>query len=282
MKKKPGFQIQPKHILLCLIGVCLILVIISTVSNTVNNGIRNVINTVLMPMQKGLNQMGGFLSGEIEAVTELRNVQEENGRLKEELAYLREENAQYQLQNSELKKYQELLDMKEQYPGYPTVGAHVIGENSNNWNKTILIDRGADDGIQVDMNVIADGGLVGIVTSVTKSAATVRTIIDHGNNVGGMALISQDSCIIRGDLEHYQENKLILEKISKDADVENDYKIVTGNTSSVYLPGILIGYADSLQIDTNNLTKSGYLIPIVDFSHLDSVLVITTLKEAGE
>ena len=61
-----------------------------------------------------------------------------------------------------------------------------------------------------------------------------------------------------------------------------DYKIVTGNTSSLYLPGILIGYAQELQIEANHLTKSGYLVPVVDFNHLDAVLVITTLKETGE
>ena len=70
--------------------------------------------------------------------------------------------------------------------------------------------------------------------------------------------------------------------MDKDADIENDYKIVTSNTSSVYLPGIMIGYAQHLNMDSNSLTKSGYLIPVVDFSHLDSVLVITTLKESGE
>ena len=172
--------------------------------------------------------------------------------------------------------------MKEQYPDYDTVGAHVIGNNSGNWNKTVLIDRGSNDGIQVNMNVIAQGGLVGIVTSVTLNSATVRMIADDGCNVCAMSVLSKDSCIVTGNLELYEEGKLRLEKIDKDADIQDDYKIVTGNTSSLYLPGILIGYAQELQIDANHLTKSGYLVPVVDFNHLDAVLVITTLKETGE
>ncbi len=279
--RKTDSGLQPKHIFFIMATICLLFIIVSTVSSTVNNGVRNGINTILMPMQKGLNQIGGYLSGEIEDVIELQRVQDEYQQLLEEVAQLREENAQYQLRMTELESYQELLEMKEQYPDYETIGAHVIGENSGNWNKSILIDRGSKDGIQVNMNVVSQGGLVGIVTSVTANSATVRTINDQDCNVGAMALLTQDSCIVRGDLELYEDGKLALEKMDKDADIEDGYKIVTGNTSSLYLPGILIGYADGIEVDANNLTKSGYVIPVVDFEHLNSVLVITTLKETG-
>ncbi len=279
--RKTDSGLQPKHIFFIMATICLLFIIVSTVSSTVNNGVRNGINTILMPMQKGLNQIGGYLSGEIEDVIELQRVQDEYQQLLEEVAQLREENAQYQLRMTELESYQELLEMKEQYPDYESNGAHVIGENSGNWNKSILIDRGSKDGIQVNMNVVSQGGLVGIVTSVTANSATVRTINDQDCNVGAMALLTQDSCIVRGDLELYEDGKLALEKMDKDADIEDGYKIVTGNTSSLYLPGILIGYADGIEVDANNLTKSGYVIPVVDFEHLNSVLVITTLKETG-
>lgn len=279
---KNDFRFQPKHLLFLLTALCLVLIIISSINSTVNNAVRNSINTVLMPMQKGLNRVGGFLSNRIEEAAELRRVQDENAALREEVEFLRAENTRYQLQNGELQEYRELLNMKEEYPEYETIGAHVIGDNSGNWNKTVLIDRGSKDGIKVNMNVIAQGGLVGIVTAVTSNSSTVRTIADNGCNVGAMSVLSEDPCIVTGSLELYEEGKLLLEKVDKDADIENDYKIVTGNTSSVYMPGILIGYAKDLSIDANHLTKSGYVIPVVDFTHLDSVLVITTLKEAGE
>ena len=56
-------------------------------------------------------------------------------------------------------------------------------------------------------------------------------------------------------------------------------KVVTSNISDQYLPGILIGYISSINTDSNNLTKSGYLTPVVDFEHLDEVLVIMELKQ---
>lgn len=55
-------------------------------------------------------------------------------------------------------------------------------------------------------------------------------------------------------------------------------KIVTSNISDKYLQGILIGYVNEIVTDSNNLTKSGYVTPVVDFKHLEEVLVITDLK----
>ncbi len=247
-----------------------------------NSAVRGVLNDVLTPMQSGFNKVGSFVSDEAEDLARLSAIEEDYKALTDELAYLREQNTRYQLQEIELSKYRDLLGMKEEYEQYPTIGAHVIGENSSNWNHTVLIDRGASDGIEVNMNVIAQGGLAGIVTSVTAGSSTVRLITDHDSQVGAMALITQDTCIVRGDLEVYQEGRLILEKINKDAKISDDYKIVTSNKSSIYLPGILIGYAKDIDIDSNSLTKSGYLVPVVDFSHLDTVLVITQLKENGQ
>jgi rod shape-determining protein MreC len=60
--------------------------------------------------------------------------------------------------------------------------------------------------------------------------------------------------------------------------VEGD-KIVTSNISDKYLPGILIGYISTINQDANNLTKSGYITPAVDFEHLEEVLVILETKQ---
>jgi rod shape-determining protein MreC len=57
---------------------------------------------------------------------------------------------------------------------------------------------------------------------------------------------------------------------------------VTSNISDKYLPGILIGYTKDVTLDANNLTQSGYLVPAVDFEHLQEVLIITDLKDSGK
>ena len=64
----------------------------------------------------------------------------------------------------------------------------MIGKDSGNWFSTFTIDKGSNDGIKVDQNVLAGSGLVGIVTQTGPTWATVRAIIDDSSNVSGMAL----------------------------------------------------------------------------------------------
>ena len=281
MKKRKLPELRPKQLFILLASLCVILVVVTSLSHSVNNGLRGGANTILMPLQKGFNFLGGGIFHQTERFISLNNVKEENEQLKSLVAELTEQNTRYQLQLTELSAYQDLLKLRDQYPDYEMVGAHIIGKNSDSWYKTILVDKGARDGIQVDMNVLADGGLVGIVTSVTDTTATVSTIINDNRNVCAMELTSQDTCIVTGDLTLYSQGLLSLSRIAKDDAIQDDDKIVTSNTSDLYLPGILIGYARDLSVDANNLTKSGYLVPVVDFTHLDSVLIITTLKETG-
>jgi rod shape-determining protein MreC len=84
--------------------------------------------------------------------------------------------------------------------------------------------------------------------------------------------------MVTGNRLLLQEGTLDVTHIDKDDDIDVSYRIVTSNTSSEYLPGLLIGYISEIDKDTNNLTKTGKLVPVVDYSRLDTVMVITTLK----
>ena len=95
-----------------------------------------------------------------------------------------------------------------------------------------------------------------------------------------MISTTSDQCIVAGDLRLIDEGSLNLLNLS---DVENKVhvgdKVVTSYISEKFLPGILIGYISELNNDANNLTKSGYITPVVDFRHLQEVLVILEQKE---
>jgi rod shape-determining protein MreC len=130
------------------------------------------------------------------------------------------------------------------------------------------------------MNVISGSGLVGIVTEVGSNWATVRSIIDDNSSVSAMVSTTSDQCIVAGNLELLDDGALNIVRLT-DADnkVHVGDKVVTSYISEKYLPGILIGYISELSNDSNNMTKSGYLTPVVDFRHLQEVLVILELKD---
>jgi len=174
----------------------------------------------------------------------------------------------------------ELYQIDSQYEEYEKTGARIISKEAGNWYHTFIIDKGSNDGITEDMNVIASGGLVGRITSVGPNWAKVMSVISDNSNVSGKVLASGDDLIVSGDLEAMSGGVIRFSQLidSADAVAEAD-KVVTSHISDKYLPDILIGYIYSVEKDSNNLTKSGYVVPVVDFEHLEEVLVITQLKE---
>ena len=174
----------------------------------------------------------------------------------------------------------ELYELDAEYENYNKIGAHIISRDSSNWYSSFVIDKGSDDGIKVNCNVIAGSGLVGRVVEVGPNHAKVISIISDGINTSGMILASGDNLIVTGNLTTMAEGKIEYSQLidSKNKVTVGD-KIVTSNISDQYLPGILIGYISSIATDSNNLTKSGYVTPVVDFEHLNEVLVIKELKQ---
>ena len=98
-----------------------------------------------------------------------------------------------------------------------------------------------------------------------------------------MALATNDNLIVTGDLELMDKNLIRFSQLYDEDDKVNiGDKIVTSNISDKYLPGLLIGYISTITTDSNNLTKSGTIVPAVDFRHLEEVLIILDLKQTTE
>jgi rod shape-determining protein MreC len=133
------------------------------------------------------------------------------------------------------------------------------------------------------MNVMASSGLAGRIVKVGPNWAKVTTIIADNSNVSGKVLSTEDNLIVRGNRELYAEGVVAFEQLIDNADrVVIGDRVVTSNISDKYLPGILIGYITAINRDANNLTKSGYLTPAVDFEYMSEVLVILQLKQSIE
>ncbi len=271
-----------KYILAGMSAFCIVLIAATSINSSFLTPLRTGVGYILVPLQSGVNAVGTGLYNSIQNYSSLKEAQEENARLSARIDELVEENNRLQSEVYELDRLRELYQLDQEYMQYPKMAARVIAKDSGNWFQVFRIDKGLSDGVQVNMNVMAGGGLVGIVTDVGANYATVRAIIDDDSNVSGMSLRTGDTCNVSGDLTLYQEGRLGLDHIKKEADIQDGDKIVTSNISDIFLPGILIGYASELTTDANNVTKSGTILPVADFDNLQEVLVITQLKNGGE
>lgn len=280
MRRKKNERATGKFMLIVLSILCAALIMISFWEVSITGPVRQVTGMVITPVQKGINSFGNWISGLTANLADVSSLREENKILQEKVDILTAENSQLVLDKEELTRLRELLALDEQYSEYSKIGARVISKDSGNWFNSFTIDKGSLDGIKVDANVIAGGGLVGIVTEVGPNWATVRSIIDDNSNVSAMISNTSDTCIIAGNLQLIDNGTLSLVKLIDDNNkVHVGDKVVTSNISEKYLPGILIGYICELNNDANNLTKSGEITPVVDFKHLQEVLVILELKD---
>lgn len=267
-----------RYIIAGISALCLLLIIVTSVNSSFLMPLRSGAGFFLVPMEKGVNAVGSGLFGNIQAYSDLRDAQEENARLNERVANLTEENNRLSSETYELERLRELYKLDQEYMNYPKVAARVIAKDSGNWFQVFRIDKGASDGIRADMNVIANGGLIGIVTDVGQNYATVRAIIDDDSNVSAMSQRTGETCNVSGSMELFEDGRLGLDHVRKDADIAEGDRIVTSNISDVYLPGLFIGYASALSTDSNNVTKSGTVIPVGQFDNIREVLIITKLK----
>lgn len=282
MKRQKRFSVPPKYILIFLTVVCSALIVLSLMNNASLMPVQNAVNKVLVPVQRGLNQVGLWFSDKAEALGEISSLQAENDRLKKEIENLKSDgNFTAQMKN-ELDRLRKLYELDSIYDDYPKVAARVISMEPGNWFSEFVIDKGKKDGIEVDMNVISGSGLVGRISFVGDNYAKVTTIINDGHNVSVRFAENSENCIVSGDLTLMEQNLIRVSGISKDATVTEGDKLVTSYISDKYVPGILVGYISKVEDDSNNLTKSGYVTPVVDFTSIEEVLIITQQKIVGE
>ena len=281
-RKGERFTLPSKYLLFILTILCTIMMLVTFGTNVFNRPFNRVVGYVIVPFEQGIAKAGEWLANRSDELVQIRTLLAENSALKEQVASLTEENTLLQQDKYELNELRGLLELDEEYGDYNKIGARIISRDSGNWYSSFVIDKGSNDGLADDMNVIAGGGLVGIVTDVGANYATVRAVIDDASRVSCMSMRSGDNCIVSGDLTLFQEGLLGLDHVKKEADIQEGDKIVTSNISDVFLPGILVGYATELTTDSNNVTKSGQIVPVAEFDNLQEVLVITQLKDGGE
>lgn len=279
MKTKNQMSFSSKYWLLALALVCIILMGLSGFAGTGKGPLSWIAGYTVVPMQKGINTIGMWMNDLKDNFATLQEIKEENRELRDKLDEMTIENNQLKQNSATLERLQELYKMDQNTADYPKTGANVIASKNSNWFTSFTIDKGSLDGIKVDMNVLSGAGLVGIVTEVGPNYSIVSSIIDD-KNVSAMILTTFDKCIVSGDLTMIDDGVLGFKQLeNNENDVPIGEQVVTSNISDKYLQGLLIGYVSEINVDSNNLTRSGYIIPATNFRELQEVLVITVTKE---
>lgn len=276
-------HIPGRYLLLLVTALCVGMILTTYYTDVLNGPLSGFANYIVIPFQDGVSKAGEWLIKREQLVSDIKELQKENEALRQENEELSVTNNALLQEKHELTELRNLYQLDQTYADFPKTGCRIIAKENGSWYHSFVIDKGSEDGLSMDMNVLADGGLVGRITYIGRHWSRVQAVIDDNSNVSATVLSSQKNLIVSGNLTLYEEGTISFSELADPDDlVKVGDSVVTSNISDKYLPGILIGYISEIQTDPNNLTKSGRITPAVDFSRLDTVLVIQKLKQTAE
>ena len=251
----------------------LILIVVFSNSDSEISFLENAASKLVMPVQNGLTYLKNKISGNSTFFTDINNLKAENEELEKKNSELEQSLRELENIKSENETLKEYLDLTEKYGEYKTVPAYIINKDISNYSKTLVINVGSDDGIEENMTVIADQGLVGHVISVTNTTAKIRTIIDTSSSVSCSLSTTDESIVCKGTL--VEESALKAMYIPGDEGIIQGDSVETSGLGGIYPKGIHVGSIKKV-VNTKNATDRYAIVETaVDFDKLDTVLVIT-------
>ncbi|MGH2066109.1 rod shape-determining protein MreC [Aerococcus sp. L_4] len=219
-----------------------------------------------------------------DSINDLMNIYEDNQRLKSQISSLEELEAQNEILQSENEELSALLDLQPSLVGKNVIASSVISRSPDTWLDSITIDVGTNSGIEENMSVMTESGLVGHVTEVSATSSKVQLLITENNQMKNVAVsIQTDDGIVSGILSDYDEKtqELILKQVPNDAKVSEGNMVTTSGLGGVSPEGLIIGEVTSASSDNFGLSQSVRVKPAADFKDIRSVLVIMTLNESS-
>jgi rod shape-determining protein MreC len=204
------------------------------------------------------------------AYVALRHVREENERLGRENSDLMIQLQQARAASRGAEQLRALLDLRSRL-GWTTTGAEVIAGSTSPEFRAVTIDKGAEAGLRTDMAVIAVAGIVGRVVEPSTRAASVQLVIDQNAAASVMVARSGAQGIVLGN----GDGTLRLEYLSALADVKDGDLVVTAGLDGVYPKGLPVGHVAAVE-RAGPSVRGARVVPAVNFSSLQTVLVITT------
>jgi len=202
----------------------------------------------------------------------LIDARNENIRLKREINALKMENYRYQELFATHKRLQELLQFEKKID-WPVSAAQVIGRDPTGWFESVIIDKGAEANLRINMPVVNAMGVVGRLVSVSHNYAKALLIIDQNSAVDCIIQRSRDKGVVKG----LSPKICKLDYVLKTSDVVVGDMVVTSGLGRVFPKGVPVGEVTEVQNIPGELFKDVKVRPFVDFSKLEEVLVI--LKE---
>jgi rod shape-determining protein MreC len=258
-------------ILAILIVLQLILISVQTPLGEEENYFERAAFFLFSPLQHGIVSFAQGIGNIWTSYFDLRKARDENEEMRKELFFLTQEN---NLLKNALKNYKtekEILDLLQRLDRN-ILHARVIGIDASNYHKSVMINKGALDGIKKNMVILDKSGhLVGrIIGPIALKESRVQLITDNECGVSVFTQKEKALGILKGDGKGGCKLAYIL---STDQNVFEGDNLITSGFDGIFPPGIAVGEIVAIT-QTEELFKDIRVKPHFEFRHLDQLAVI--------
>ncbi len=271
MKKKEKRARQIKALLIFGIVLTLFLIlIVSTVGRKGFNTPHKFALEVVGTLQSAFTQVTSGLGTLWTDYVALWDVREENKKLSEEISKLKAINNHYQEAISTNVRLTKLLKVKESLPP-PTLTAQIIGKDPSIWSRTVVVDRGSNEGVRKGMPVVTDEGVVGQVMDTSPHFAKVLLATDPNSAIDALDQSTRVQGIIKGDGHTFSMHYVLKNYIITEGDT-----IITSGVGGVFPKGLPIGKVSNITKSRRGMFQQITISPAVDFSTIEYLIIILT------
>lgn len=252
--------------------ILILLIFLSNVETNKLSYLESFASSIVNPIQRVFADLKNKIEGNSVYFSNMESIQKENEELKTKNSELETQLRELEMIKAENATLQAEMNLSQKYSSYSTIPAYVINKDVSNYSSTLILNVGSKNGAKENMTVIADKGLVGHVISVTENTCKVQVIIDSASTVSCTISTTNESIICKGTLENNQI--LRASYIPTGAELIQGDSVYTSGIGGIYPKGIIIGTIKEI-ITTSNITDRYAIVePAVDFSKIDTVLLI--------
>lgn len=252
--------------------VLILLIFLSNVEVNKLSYLESAASSIINPIQRVFVDLKNKIQGNSVYFSEMETIIQENEELKKKNSELETILREFEMLKAENTTLQEYMNLTDKYSSYQTIPAYVINRDVSNYSSTLVLNVGTKDGIRENMTVIADKGLVGHVISVSENTCKVQVIIDSASTVSCSISTTNESIICKGTLENNQI--LRASYIPTGAELIQGDSVYTSGIGGIYPKGIIIGNIKEIVTTSNITDRYAVVEPAVDFSKIDTVLII--------
>jgi len=220
------------------------------------------------PVQGLVSSIAEGLGGVVDNYVLLVGVSEEAGRLRREVAELKRELLAAEETAVENRRLRNLLGFSESNE-LRLVPARVVGRSASAWFRTVVLDKGSEDGVAVDCPVLTPAGVVGRVYETTASASRVLLITDASSAIDGVVQRTRAQVLVEGRLG--PTCRILY--LARGEEAAAGDRIVTSGLGGVFPKGLLLGDIQQVRVSRGEVFQSAEMSPSADLSRLEEVFV---------